>query len=98
MGRRLRHCKDTAKTAKTSAKTAKTAKTELTWVLYVLRYVLLLVVRVQVLLSTYRYIQYGIRSSTYSTEYVLVHTSTVCTAMVCVGERGTVCECDFDDA
>ena len=64
--------------------------------LYVLRYVLL--VRVQVLLSTYRYIQYGIRSSTYSTEYVLVHTSTVCTEMVCVGERGTVCECDFDDA
>ena len=32
------------------------------------------------------------------TEYVLVHTSTVCTEMVCVGERGTVCECDFDDA
>ena len=61
-----------------------------------LRYVLL--VRVQVLLSTYTYIQYGIRSSTYSTEYVLVHTSTVCTEMVCVGERGTVCECDFDDA
>ena len=64
--------------------------------IYVLRYVLL--VRVQVLLSTYRYIQYGIRSSIYSTEYVLVHTSTVYTEMVCVGERGTVCECDFDDA
>ena len=40
--------------------------------------------QVSVLLSTYRYIQYGIRSSTYSTEYVLVHTSTVCTEMVCV--------------